>query len=169
MKRTKQWASVALAGLILCALNACDNSVKDVLGDYSYKISGTAVIDDTIPVLLTDEQGAMQIVSQKGKDVLLTMNIFMGGVYTADGKVSGDSLFIKQCTRTIPLTYTYESEEDSLISIEQTVTENFAIKVSGAGKVYNGTIHFLLTYDGEGDQSGRKIHGEKIVCVAKQN
>lgn len=140
MKRTKQWAFVVLAGLVLCALNACDNSVKDVLGDYSYKISGTAVIDDTIPVSLPDEQGAMQIVSQKGKDVLLTMNIFLGGVYTADAKVSGDSLFIKQCSRTIPLTYTYESEEDSLISIEQAVTENFTLEVSGAGKVYNG-IH----------------------------
>lgn len=169
MKRTKQWASVALAGLLLCVLNACDNSVKDVLGDYSYKISGTAAIDDTIPLLLTDEQGAMQIVSQKGKDVLLTMNVFMGGVYTANGTVSGDSLFIKQCTRTIPLSYTYEYEEEPLTFIEQAATDDFVIEVFGAGKVYNGTIHFLLTYDGEGVQSGRKIHGENIVCVAKQN
>ncbi len=171
MKRTKQCIIVALVGLALCALSACDKSVKDVLGEYSYKISGTAAIDDTIFVSLVDEQGAMHIVRQKGKNVLLTMNVLLGGVYTADGAVSGDSVFIEQCTRALPLaySYTYKPSADGSIEMEKTASDIFQIEVSGAGKVYDETIYFTLRYKGKSLQTGRTIEGENIKCVAIRN
>lgn len=171
MKRTKQWATVALISLVLCTFCACDQSVKDVLGDYSYKISGLATIDDTIPITLTNEQGAMHIVRKQDKSVLLTMNVLLGGVYTADGKIQGDSVFIEQCTRTLPLaySYTYKPSADGSIEVEKTATDVFQVQVTGAGKVYDGTIDFTLNYIGTSIQTGSTIQGTDIQCVAIQN
>ncbi len=171
MKRTKQWATVALIGLVLCTFCACDNSVKDVLGDYSYKISGLATIDDTIPVTLVDEQGAMHIVRQKDQSVLLTMNILMGSVYTAEATVKGDSIFIEQCTRRLPLaySYSYKPSADGSIEVERTATDIFQVQVSGAGRVYDGTIHFTLHYQGASIQTERTIRDTDIHGVAIQN
>lgn len=167
MKRLTKGAVYALFALVLVTFSACKDSVKDVVGTYGYKISDEVTIDESTRLVLPDEEGAMQILREKGKEVCITMNTMGGKVYTAKGKYTGDSIVLEPFTRYIALSYTYVNDS-ALIPIESTVTEAFSIVVLGAGKVYDGTVIYTFSYEGEGLSSGLALKGQDIVCVAKQ-
>lgn len=161
-------AVYALFAFALVTLNACQDSVKDVIGTYSYKISGQVTIDDSTRLVLPDEEGAMQVLREKDKELCITMNTLGGKVYTTKGQYTGDSIVLYPFTRYITLSYAYV-DDSALIAIEHTVTEPFRISVSGAGKVYDGTVIYSFSYEGEGLSSGLALRGQDIVCVAKMN
>ncbi len=167
MKRLTKWAVYALFTFALVTLNACQDSIKDVVGTYGYKISGEVTIDDSTRLVLPDEEGAMQVLREKDKKVCITLNTLGGKVYTTKGKYTGDSIVLEPFTRNITLSYNYV-DDSALVAVEHTVTEAFRISVSGAGKVYDGTVIYSFSYEGEGLSSGLALQGQDIVCVAKQ-
>ncbi len=140
---------------------ACSDAVRPFVGDFSYKISGTVTIDGSITHVLPTEQGCLQLDRIDKNTVLMTFNALGGGVYTDTGYVDNSHISFSEAERTLLLTYTNESSQQT--------TQYFDLTVAGEGDIQNETIVFRLTYEGEGLKDGSELVGENILMVAKQN
>ncbi len=175
--------------IIICSLVACQEPAQHILGSYSYKISGNVYVNGQKQPL-TDEQGALNIVSRHDSVVLLTLNQMGGSIMRTDGTYSNQQLVFEDFERTIMLSYkdtTYDTtivRYDSIVigdtiilpdsimyvdTIVKTLSENFDIVVSGEGEVLRETIIFMLDYEGQSQSSEATVVGSDILMVAKKN
>lgn len=173
-----------VCGLMVLCMTACQQPAERLTGTYSYKISGRVTIDDQ-SVTLPDEIGAMDVLYRHDSTVLVTMNQLNGGIYRADGIVSGDSLRLTSFERTMIFNLTDSLFDtlhitipgildpadsvviDSVFTRIVTRTEQFDLTVQARGEVLNDNILFTLQYMGKsGDKS---LMGNDILMVAKRN
>lgn len=127
------------------ALTSCQDKIEQVTGSYSYKVSGTAVVDSS-SVALRDEQGAMELIRVEGENMLLTFNALRGSAYATKGTLTDQTLTLQPFDK----------------SVSAGINE-YNVTVTGTGTVYSNTILFDLTYEGE------KLTAEKVTMICKKN
>ncbi|MBO7160738.1 MAG: hypothetical protein J6V62_04805 [Paludibacteraceae bacterium] len=155
---------------LLCSgaflFTACTEPVQPFLGDYSYKVTGDVVINDSIITPLTDKIGSLNVIHIDDSTVLLTLNELEGGVYTTRGYVSDSHIVIDpfKCNITI------QSEEIEDFSLRPTtILTTYATEVSGQATRYEHTLLFDLRYQGTSISDSSTLVGDHITMVAKKN
>jgi len=167
---------MAAAALMLAS---CSDSteVRDAKGGYHYKTSGQVSITDngkTTQQQLDQETGLMEVISlHSGDSLLLTFSQTGGEVYETKGIADGKTVRFDPLHRTITLRTTTENTistnlVDSLGTYTTVQHETFDLSVSGYAEVYDNTLIFHYTYDGQAE-SGKTLHGEDITMLAKRN
>ena len=142
MKRLKT-VLCSLAAVLL--MTGCQDQVQQISGAYSYKISGTAVVDDT-EYRLADEQGAMEVVRLNGDSALLTFNALLGQAYTAKALIDGKQLTIAPYERHV------------------TVGVNgYTVTATGEGTAYDGTLVITLHYN------SAEVSANSLTLLCKKN
>ena len=159
-----------LFGALLCSgailLTACTEPVQPFLGDYSYKITGDVLVNDSIITPLIDKIGALNVIHIDDSTVLLTFNELEGGVYTTRGHVSESYIVIDpfKCNITI------QSEEtEDFPQRPTTILTTYATEVSGQATRYDHTLLFDLRYQGTSISDSSTLVGDHITMVAKKN
>ena len=114
--------------VVMAVLAGCKNELQQVSGEYSYKISGNAIVDST-EVHLTNESGALHIIDKDEKELLLTFNMLAGDVYTTNAELSAKVLKINEFERVIMHN-----------------AKNYKIKVTGEGNVYDSWKAKILNW-----------------------
>ncbi len=123
----------------------CSDAAKDIAGNYSYKISGSAIIKgDT--VALPHEMGAMEIVRLSADSVLITFNAMEGPAYATNAGVSDSHIVLKELERN--LTYN---------------TQLYPVTVNGQGERFEQTLLFELSYH------STDVDAEKLTLLCKRN
>ena len=159
MTNKKYWKDNMKKGLyltivlvVMAVLAGCKNELQQVSGEYSYKISGNAIVDST-EVHLTNESGALHIIDKDEKELLLTFNMLAGDVYTTNAELSAKVLKINEFERVIMHN-----------------AKNYKIKVTGEGNVYDNNIVLDMQYKGMSmDKDSIELEGKDIKLVATRN
>lgn len=139
---------------IMCTaflLASCTNEITRLTGEYSYKVSGTALVD-TAKEALPNEIGSLQIIDRGEDGLLLTFNTLEGALYTADGSLKDGELLLAAFQRTLRLT-----------------ASSYKVTVNGSGTVYDGTIVFNLTYAGTLLEGNKSLTATDVLLIAKKN
>lgn len=145
MKRLSVFVSV----LCLCALAfvACQDQVQQITGTYSYKISGSVIIDEDT-VVLTDEIGAMEIVHINQDSALVTFNSLVGPAYATQAQIDNKQIVLAPYRRNLSIK-----------------TRDYAVTATGYGTVYDKTILFSLNYA----DTINKLTTDSIIMLCKKN
>lgn len=159
MTNKKYWKDNMKKGLyltivlvVMAVLAGCKNELQQVSGEYSYKISGNAIVDST-EVHLTNESGALHIIDKDEKELLLTFNMLAGDVYTTNAELSAKVLKINEFERVIMHN-----------------AKNYKIKVTGEGNVYDNNIVLDMQYKGMSmDKDSIELESKDIKLVATRN
>lgn len=144
-----------LLGLVLfCGLmvTSCKNELQQVAGEYSYKISGSVVVD-TVEEHLTNESGALHLINTDDEELLLTFNMLGGDVYTTNADLENKQLKIAEFERIIVHG-----------------ARNFKTTISGSGEVYDDNIVLEMRYKGVSlDADSVELESEDVKLVATRN
>ena len=143
------YLTIALA--IFVMLSGCKNDLEQVAGEYSYKISGSAIVDSA-EVRLNNETGAMHVIDTQ-EDLLLTFNVLGGDVYTAKA--------------------TLDKKDIAIHTFERIIVQNgrnYKTTVSGKGNVWNENIVVEMSYKGMStDKDSILWESKNIQLVATRN
>ena len=141
----KKTIGLVLFGLLTFALTACQDQVQQVAGTYSYKISGKAVVgNDT--VVLSDEQGAMDLIRQDSTAAMITFNALRGPVYVANATIHSKTIELAPYKRDLTIG-----------------AQTYSITASGTGTIYDKTLVLNLSY------KGAEVSSDEILLVCKKN
>jgi hypothetical protein len=168
----KKLLLIMLCGLL--ALSACQKRGMHLFrGDYSFKTSGSVVLDEimaegdtdepaTYTVSLPNEIGQLEISDlDNGKDsVMVVMNTMGGEVVVTHAFCDGNEIFLKDFTK------------NTLLFTGDSITLKNEVHVQASGQMYeDNTIILNMIYDGEAETSERnfKIHGDNIRMAAIRN
>ena len=155
----------------LLALASCQKkNVPLFRGDYSFKTSGSVVLDEinpedgpsTFTVSLPNEIGQLEISDLgNGKDsVLVVMNTMGGEVVVTHACCKDNEIFLRDFKKNI------------LLFTSDTITLKNELRVSGKGQMYEDhTLILNMVYDGEAESNDRSfmIHGDDIRMAAMRN
>ena len=155
----------------LLALASCQKkNVPLFRGDYSFKTSGSVVLDEinpedgpsTFTVSLPNEIGQLEISDLgNGKDsVLVVMNTMGGEVVVTHACCKDNEIFL--C----------DFKKNTLLFTGDTITLKNELRVSGKGQMYEDhTLILNMVYDGEAESNDRSfmIHGDDIRMAAMRN
>ncbi len=164
----------ALFAAMLCLLSCSKEGTDIFKGNYSFKTSGNVGVEATFTsgeessersfdMQLATEQGQMDIISRSETEVLITMNVLGGDVYTAQAKVQDEVLVLEPYTRYVRLEFPDFGHK------------NMPVTISGTAERYGDSIIFTLAYSGEYDweDEDRKLHAEinssDVRTVARLN
>ena len=162
---------VILCGVLALALTAChqNEEVNNLLGNYTYKVSGVVTVDTTGDVHLTPETGTMTITNtDKEDEVIMSFNHNGGDAYDIRVMVTKDSLYLRPTRRYIDV----EVAQDTLLLGNVTRRlETFDVLVQGSGHMLsNGDVSFSLSYDGQAlNDTKRTLDGKNIFLHGKRN
>lgn len=154
------------------ALTACQKKNAPLFrGDYSYKTSGSVVLDeivtdgetgDKFTVSLPNEIGQLEISDlDNGKDsVLVVMNTMGGEVIVTRALCQDNKIFLRDFTK------------NTLLFTGDSITLKNEVRVQASGQIYeNNTLIINMVYDGEAETNERnfRIHGDDIRMAAMRN
>lgn len=131
--------------LPLLTLVACQDQVQQIAGTYSYKISGTAIVDGDERTL-TDEMGALDIIHVDSTTAMLTFNALNGPAYVTEAEIHGQNIELKEYERVVTVQ-----------------TTDYHVTASGQGTVYDQTILIHLSYEGTDFQA------DELTLLCKKN
>lgn len=156
---------VILLSVLAWMLTACQQNeeVNNLLGNYTYKVSGVVSVDTIGDVHLAPETGTMTFTStDKDDEVLMSFNHNGGDVYDIRAMVTKDSLYIRSTQRYIDVEV---AQDTLLLGNVSKRRETFQIAVAGSGHMLsNGDVSFNLSYNGQAINdpscllSGKNIH-----------
>lgn len=136
---------MVLFGLLTFALTACQDQVQQVAGTYSYKISGRVeLVNDS--VVLSDEQGAMELVRKDTTSAMVTFNALRGPVYVTNASIHGKTIELEPYKRTLSIG-----------------SRTYPITASGKGEIYENMLVLTLSYQSD------DISSDEILLVCKKN
>ena len=158
----------------LLTLASCQKSgMKLFRGDYSYKTSGSVVLDEIVeegdglePISLTvsllNEIGQLEIsdLGNEKDSVLVVMNTMGGAVTVTHALCEGNEIHLKDFTK------------NALLFSGDSITLKNEVRVQASGQMYeDNTVILNMVYDGEAETSNRifRIHGDNIRMVAIRN
>ena len=162
----------AICGLLV--LSACQKKNTPLFrGDYSFKTSGSVVLDeivaedDTIEpssytVSLPNEIGQLEISDlDNGKDsVLVVMNTMGGEVVVTHAFCRDNEIFLKDFTK------------NTLLFTGDSLTLKNDLRVHATGQMYeNNTLILNMIYEGEAETNERtfEVYGDNIRMAAIRN
>ncbi len=147
----KIWNIVAIA--LLCGVVVgCKNEVQQTAGEYSYKISGSVLVD-SVEQRLSNETGVVYVVEKEKETLLLTFNMLGGDVYTTTATIKNKVLEMAELERIVS-----QSARD------------YKVTVSGRGDVYDKNILLRLQYKGTSmDKDSIALESKDIQLLATRN
>ncbi|MBQ7631783.1 MAG: hypothetical protein IJS82_03370 [Paludibacteraceae bacterium] len=131
--------------ILAVLLSSCQDQVQQVTGTYSYKISGSAEVS-TDSVVLSNEQGAMDLIRIDTTAALLTFNELRGATYVANATIHGKTIELSPYKRNLTIG-----------------SRTYPITASGTGTIYENTLVLTLSYKGE------DVSADEILLVCKKN
>ena len=144
--------SLCLVGFVGILMISCKNEVEQLSGEYSYKISGSVVVD-SVEARLNNENGVLRIIAKDKSDALLTFNMLGGDVYTTTAAISNKVM--------------------ELTPFERIIVHNakdYKISVSGQGDVVDENIILSLQYNGMSmDEDSVSLETKEIHFVGTKN
>ena len=143
----------SLGLVFFCGLMAtgCKNELQQTAGEYSYKISGSMMVDGE-EKSLPNESGALRVID-KTDNLLLTFNMLGGDVYTTNASLSNKQIEIAEFERIIPY-----------------YARDYKTKISGSGEVYENMIVVQLRYKGISmDKDSVEWENKDVRLVATRN
>ena len=163
---------IAICGLLV--LSACQKRGMHLFcGDYSFKTSGSVVLDeimaedDTIEpssytVSLPNEIGQLEISDlDNGRDsVLVVMNTMGGEVVVTHAFCKDNEIFLKDFTK------------NTLLFTGDSLTLKNELRVHATGQMYeNNTLILSMIYEGEAETNERtfEVYGDNIRMAAIRN
>ena len=144
MRHLKSILFAALAVGCL-ALTSCRDQVQQLTGSYSYKISGSAIVDGD-QVSLDDETGALQVLRLSADSAVWTCNAMLGHAYVTRAAVNGKQVTLVPYVRDLSVGAT-----------------TYHITASGSGTLYDEAIILTLRYSGDG------ISANQLTMLCKKN
>ena len=132
--------------MVLLCLVSCRDDVQRIEGTYSYKISGSAMLDST-EVPLRTEVGSMEIIHVTSEGALATFNALNGDVYYTTMHVIGKNLYCGYSRNVSVLGQDYE------------------VRAEGEGYVYGETLLFSLRYYNE----DHTFEADSLILLCKKN
>lgn len=160
--------------IALLALSSCQKSGMQLFrGDYSFKISGSVIFEETVsdgdpiePLSFTaslpNEIGQLEIsaLGNEKDSLLVVMNTMGGEVIVTHALCDGNEIVLKDFTK------------NTLLFTGDSITLKNEVLVQASGHMYeDNTIILNMIYDGEAETSERSftIHGDNIRLAATRN
>lgn len=150
--------------------SACHREVRQLTGDYSYKVSGEVAVTDAngeISYLMVSKRGQMNILRDRNDKtrVLVTMNETAGGVYSFTATVKGDSLLLD------PHTFTTNILSEASINPFQDDNATLVFQISATGSGFSNDDFIILNEQWNGRQSSGSttLSGPKMTMIAERN
>ena len=160
--------------LALLAFTSCQKSgMRLFRGDYSFKTSGSVVMNEIVPagntmepvsyiVHLPNEIGQLEIsdLGNEKDSLLVVMNTLGGEVVVTHAYCDGNEIFLKEFTK------------NTLLFTGDSITLKNEVCVRASGQLYeDNTLILNMSYDGEAviNDRGFTIHGDNIRMAAKRN
>lgn len=158
--------------LIAFLFTTCNREVNNLLGDYSYKLSGDVVLTDAdgeVTHHFIHRNGQMNVLKDKSREsgLIITMNEMNGGCYTLFAEIQGDTIVLEPHQFTTNLLST-----ESLPSIGQDGTLTMVYQISAAGSGRPNDQMLILREHWTGTQSGDasvSLHAPEITILAEKN
>lgn len=167
MKRKLLILTVIISSTLL---SACHREVRQLTGDYSYKISGEAAVTDAdgeVSYLMVSKRGQMNILRDRNdKDkVLVTMNETAGGVYSFTATVKGDSLILD------PYQFTTNILSEASINPFQDDNATLVFQIDASGSGFSNDDIIILNEQWNGRQSSGNVTlaAPKMTMIAERN
>lgn len=167
MKRQLLILTVIISATLLCA---CHREVRQLTGNYSYKISGEAAVTDAdgeVSYLMVSKRGQMNILRDRNdKDkVLVTMNETAGGVYSFTATVKGDSLILD------PYQFTTNILSEASINPFQDDNATLVFQIDAFGSGFSNDDIIILNEQWNGRQSSGNVTlaAPKMTMIAERN
>ena len=169
MTKQKLFWVVAVALLLF---TACNREERNLLGDYSYKLSGEVLFvdaDGPSTHLLIHRNGQMNVLKDKSRPhgLLITMNEMNGGCYTFQADFQGDSIVIS------PHQFPFHVlSSDGLPSIFSDSVSSFIYHVDAAGSGRSNDKMLIIKEHWNGAQSGDAsvtFHANEMTILAEKN
>lgn len=163
-----------IAIFALFALASCQKSGMQLFrGDYSFKTSGSVVLDEIVPegdtveplsftVNLLNEIGQLEIsdLGNEKDSLLVVMNTMGGEVIVTHAFCDGNEIFLN------------DFEKNTLLFTGDSITLKNEMRVQASGQMYEDkTIILNMIYEGEAETANRnfKIYGDNIRMAATRN
>jgi len=133
---------------VLCLLmTGCQDSVEQVAGAYSYKISGSVIIDEDT-IVLSNETGAMEILRVSADSAMVTFNALLGPAYATPAKINGKQMRLLPFKRSLNVR-----------------VKDYEVTAKAEGTVYDGTILLNLQYE----NAAEKLKADSLVLLCKKD
>jgi len=163
---------IGLACILSLTLLSCQRESRQIVGDYSYKLSGEVAItgeDGDVTYHLIHRNGQMNILKDRSQDneYIITMNEMNGSGYTLSANQSDDELLIAPHTFT---TTVITSDGISLIDLDNSATIVYRVTASGSGKKSDDIL--IIKEHWQGEQSGNptvRLSAPEITIIAEKN
>ena len=163
-----------ILSVMLLIFSACQRETRQLLGDYSYKLSGDVVImssDGTESHYFLHRVGQMNVLRDKSSKTgfVVTMNEMNGGCYTFMAEMSGDTLLLPLYTFTTTV-LTSDGIDISLIDQEDNPTTVYTVRASGSGRLNGNTL--ILRESWNGQQIGNPVislRAPDMMILAEKN
>ena len=163
---------IGLVCLLSLTLLSCQKGSRQIVGDYSYKLSGEVAITDDdgdVSYHLIHRYGQMNILRDRSRDndYIITMNEMNGSAYTLSANQSDDELLIAPHTFT---TTVITSDGISLIDLDNSATIVYRVTASGSGKKNDNIL--VIKEHWQGQQSGNpavRLNAPEITIIAEKN
>lgn len=170
MKQKLLW--IALAVGMLCT--ACNREARQLLGDYSYKLSGeVVVVDDAGKEThhFVHRNGQMNVLRDKSSKsrFVVTMNEMNGGCCTFSAELNGDSLVLQPYAFTMTIIST-EGIDFPNLNQEESPNIVYSVTASGSGWVNGNTLIVKEVWTGQ--QSGNPsvtLRASEMMILAEKN
>jgi len=163
---------ITLAMLLI--FSACQREARQLVGDYSYKLSGDMIIvgsNGSESHHFIHRIGQMNVLRDKSSKTgfVVTMNEMNGGCYTFQAELSGDTLKLPLHTFTTTF-LTSDGLDITIYDPNDNPTMVYVIKASGSGRINDNTL--ILRESWFGEQSGNpvvKIRAQEMTILAEKN
>lgn len=151
---------------------ACNRDEKNLLGVYSYKVSGELVLVDSLghgSSLFIHRNGQMNVLKDKSQPhgLLITMNEMNGGCYTFPARFQGDSILIEP--HQFPLQIL---SSDGLQSIFSDSVSSFVYYVNAAGSGHSNDRVLIIKEHWDAvrsDNASFTFRASEMTVLAEKN
>jgi hypothetical protein len=159
---------------MLLIFSACQREARQLVGEYSYKLSGDLIImssNGSESHHYLHRIGQMNVLRDKSSKTgfVVTMNEMNGGCYTFPAELSGDTLVLPPHT----FTTTFLSSDGLDITIfnpDDNPTMVYTVRATGGGRI-NGDV-LILKESWNGQQVGNPIvtfRAPEMTILAEKN
>ena len=154
--------------------SACQREARQLLGNYSYKLSGDVVIvssNGSESHHFLHRIGQMNVLRDKSSKTgfVVTMNETNGGAYTFPAELSGDTLVLPPHTFVTTLLST-TGIDIPVINQDDNLSQAYIVRASGSGRINGNTL--ILKESWAGQQSGDStitFRAPEMTVLAEKN
>lgn len=133
--------------MLAACLVSCQDAVQQVAGNYSYKISGSVIIDEDT-IVLANETGALEVLRVTADSAVVTFNALLGPAYATQAVLEGKKMTLLPYKRSINV-----------------LAEDYMVSAKAEGTIYDETLLFNLQYENE----ERALKADSLVLLCKKN